>query len=391
MGLGSFKSAWQRQTLHFGHEHADKYTVLIIDNRGMGDSDAPLMRYSTSEMARDAIEVLEHVGWLPLGTLSSVASASASSASSSSSSSSWTKTTKPPPQKEEQQQQQQAEEEQGGERTLHVIGISMGGMIAQEVAYLVPGAISSLNLCCTAAAIENTTTFWENMVQRAQMLLPKSLEDSVRSAARNTFPPAYLVEPDTIHLPTPSSATKVLGPHPDRGGGSSSSSSGGGDGGNGDGVGGGTYLHFDNNYARFVAGEMHKRFDAKRFTTKGFLLQLIAAGWHHKSPAQLRELADRVGRARILVLHGTADRMISVPHGYKLREYLGGGGGTAGTGTGTDNKEEEAASSSSSSSSSGLTAVIVEGMGHVPPLERTEWFHALIEERIRKGEALDGR
>lgn len=321
MGLGSFKSAWQRQTLHFGHEHADKYTVLTIDNRGMGDSDVPLMRYSTSEMARDAIEVLEHVGWLPQGTLSSSSSGSSAAA------------------KEQQ-------------RTLHVIGISMGGMIAQELAYLVPGAISTLNLCCTAAAIENTTTFWENMMQRAQMLIPKSLEESVRGAARNTFPPAYLLEPDTIHLPTPSPSTKVLPPQ-----------------GAGTGTGGesaGEYLHFDNNYARFVAGEMHKRLDSKHFTTKGFLLQLIAAGWHHKSPAQLREIGDRVGRERILVLHGTADRMISVPHGYKLREYLGG-------------------------DESGLTAVIGEGMGHVPPLECTEWFHELMEERIRKGEALDGR
>lgn len=312
MGLGSFKSAWQRQTLHFGHEHGDKYTVLILDNRGMGDSDVPLMRYSTSEMARDAIEVLEHVGWLPQNSLATTSSSSSKT-----------------------------------ERSLHVIGISMGGMIAQEVGYLVPDYISTLNLCCTAAAIENTTTFWENMVMRAQMLVPKSLEESVRGAARNTFPPGYLLEPDTIHLPEPSPSTKVLPP--------------GGAGGEG-----GKYLHFDNNYSRFVAGEMHKRLDSKRFTTKGFLLQLIAAGWHHKSPEQLKEIGDRVGRDRILVLHGTADRMISVPHGYKLRQYLGG---------------EE----------SGLTAVIRDGIGHVPPLECTEWFHELIEERIRKGEALDGR
>lgn len=328
MGLGSFKSAWQRQTLHFGHEHADKYSVLVIDNRGMGDSDAPLMRYSTSEMARDAIEVLQHVSWLPQDALD----ASSSPGSSSDQKSTTT----------------------GGQRTLHVIGISMGGMIAQEVAYLIPTHISTLNLCCTAAAIENTTTFWENMVQRAQMLIPKSLEESVRGAARNTFPAEYLLQPDDIHLPDPSFSAATFDPmiKPPQGG--------------------GKYLHFNNNYERFVAGEMHKRLDSKRFTTKGFLLQLIAAGWHHKTPEQLREIGDQVGRERILVLHGTVDRMISVPHGYKLRDYLKGNGAEDG-------------------SSSGLTAVIVEGMGHVPPLERTEWFHELIEERIRKGEALDGR
>lgn len=349
MGLGSFKSAWQRQTLHFGHEHADKYSVLILDNRGMGDSDVPLMRYSTSEMARDAVEVLEHVGWLPPDSILHDASSSSSSPPSSTSGD-----------KGQEQQQQQ--------RTLHVVGISMGGMIAQELAYLVPTRLSTLNLCCTAAAIENTTTFWENMVQRAQMLLPKSLEESVRGAARNTFPPGYLLGPDTIHLPRPSPDTRVH--PPDAGSATSSASTGSAGAGARAGEGRGTkeYLHFSNNYERFVAGEMHKRLDSKRFTTKGFLLQLIAAGWHHKSPAQLKEIGDRVGRERILVLHGTADRMISVPHGYKLRAYLGG--------------DDEG---------SGLMAVIRDGAGHVPPLECTEWFHELIEERIRKGEALDGR
>lgn len=312
MGLGSFQSAWQRQTLHFGHEHGEKFSVLTIDNRGMGGSDKPLMRYSTSEMAKDAIEVLEHVGWLPSHVLSS-----------------------------------QSLSTQPAQRTLHVLGISMGGMIAQEVAYLVPEYICTLHLLCTAAAIENTTTFWENMIQRAQMLVPKTLEASVRSGAANMFPLPYLMRADDIHLPDPSLTPKV---HPP-----------GGKGGQGE------YLHFNTNYERFVAGEMHKRLDAKGFTTKGFLLQLIAAGWHHKSAEQLGEMAGKIGRERILVLHGEADRMISVPHGRKLLELLGGDEGP------------------------GLMGIIETGMGHVPPLQRTAWFHELIEERVWKGESLDGR
>lgn len=84
MGLGSFKAAWQRQTKDFGHDQASKYTSLILDNRGMGESDKPFMRYSTSEMAKDTLELLHHLGWTE-------------------------------------------------ERQLHVIGISMGGMIAQEL------------------------------------------------------------------------------------------------------------------------------------------------------------------------------------------------------------------------------------------------------------------
>jgi len=78
------QSAWQRQTLKFGHENADKYSSLIFDNRGMGASGKPLMRYSTSEMAKDILELLDHLGWTH-------------------------------------------------ERELHVVGVSMGGMIAQEL------------------------------------------------------------------------------------------------------------------------------------------------------------------------------------------------------------------------------------------------------------------
>jgi pimeloyl-ACP methyl ester carboxylesterase len=84
MGLGTFKWAWQRQTKDFAHEQASKYSSLIFDNRGLGESDCPTMRYSTSEMALDTIELLDHVGWMR-------------------------------------------------NRSIHVVGISMGGMIAQEL------------------------------------------------------------------------------------------------------------------------------------------------------------------------------------------------------------------------------------------------------------------
>jgi hypothetical protein len=39
------------------------------------------------------------------------------------------------------------------------------------------------------------------------------------------------------------------------------------------------------------------------------MLQAIAAGWHHMDGKRLKELGDRVGRERIMVLHGTRDNM----------------------------------------------------------------------------------
>lgn len=84
MGLGGYIKTWQRQLLDFGHREADQYTCLACDNRGMGASSKPLLRYTTSEMAKDIVELLDHLNW-----------------------------------KER--------------RSFHVVGISMGGMIAQEL------------------------------------------------------------------------------------------------------------------------------------------------------------------------------------------------------------------------------------------------------------------
>ncbi|KAK4244718.1 Alpha/Beta hydrolase protein [Corynascus novoguineensis] len=324
MGLGGFRSAWQRQTLHFGHERRDQYSVLLIDNRGMGDSDKPLMRYSTSDMALDIAEVLAspEVGWLPSWPLPPSPSAPA--------------------------------------RTLHVVSISMGGMIAQELAVLLAESISSLSLVCTAAAIENTTSFAENMAQRASLILPKSVDRTVADAARRIFAPSWLELPDDVHLPDPATTPNCNPPAVAT---TTASEGSEGKGRKVEQENSGRYLKFESNAQRFVAQEMHKRLDpAGRFTIRGFLLQLIAAGWHHKSPAQLSDMADRVGRDRILVMHGTEDGMISVHHGRKLIEYMRPGKG-----------------------------FIVEGMGHAPLVERWEWFNGVIEEQCRLGERSDGR
>ncbi|KAK9779826.1 putative Alpha/Beta hydrolase protein [Seiridium cardinale] len=287
-GLGFLKGSYQRQTMHFGHYHGDQYSVLIIDNRGMGGSGKPLARYSTSEMAKDIIEVLDHIGW-----------------------------TSP--------------------RQVHICGLSMGGMISQELGVLIPDRVATLNLLCTAAAIENTTSFTENMMNRITMLLPKSLDRTIEYAASKIFAQDWLHQPDSSELPT-TSTPKVKMPA------------------------NGEYLMFKTNFERFAAQEITKQMDKEGFTRKGFLLQLIAAGWHHKTPAQLKDMADKVGRDRILVLHGTEDGMISLPHGKKLIEYIQPGAG-----------------------------LIIEGMGHAPVMERTEWLAKTLEERFALGEQLNNK
>ena len=97
--LNFIQTLWQRQTKDFGHTRASEYSVLILDNRGVGESDKPMMRYSTSEMAKDVIEIIDELGWT-------------------------------------------------AERELNILGISMGGMIAQEIVRLPPTLCSS-TICFT--------------------------------------------------------------------------------------------------------------------------------------------------------------------------------------------------------------------------------------------------
>ena len=284
MGLAILKESWQRQTRYFGHDRGEEYSVLVMDNRGIGESDKPLGRYSTSEMARDVIEVMDHVGWT------------------------------------------------GTQRELNVVGISLGGMIAQEMACLVPERIQSLSLLCTTAALANAKPLAAALTERAGLLVPKSEERAVADTARQIFPADFLAERDTEPLPSPRT-TPRLGPAP--------------------GVADGEYLHFGSNFQRFQAQELAKRRAPGKFTKQGFLCQLLAAGWHRKSPDQLRGMADRVGRERIMVLHGTEDKVILVSNGLKLIELIEPG-----------------------------TEHIVEGLGHAPIMERAKWFNDMLAERL---------
>lgn len=125
-----------------------------------------------------------------------------------------------------------------------------------------------------------------------------------------------------------------------------------------------TVQPFPSNGDRFAAFELHKRLDKRQFRTSGFIGQAIAAGWHHKSPEKIREIGDKVGRERIQVIHGTADRMITFPHAETLARELGG----------------EACR---------LTVRFIQGQAHVIPAEMRYEFKDWVEEIVEKAEALN--
>lgn len=276
MGLGSIKSAWQRQYKDFGHTQGDQYSCLVFDNRGIGESDKPMLRYSTSEMAKDTLELIDHVGWT-------------------------------------------------SRRQLHVIGISMGGMIAQELALMIPSRIASLSLVSTTAALKNTVGFLENLKARIALFVPKAVDTQLNNVAYNLFTDEWLPVPDELEY---------------------------------------TKDPFPTNRDRVMASELKKRLDPNTMTFLSFTSQAMAAGWHHKSPEQLRLLADQIGRDRIMVVHGGKDRMISFANGEALLEGLGG-------------------------EKSGITVKFDMDMGHVFPIERRTEFHAWVEELVQKAEKLN--
>ena len=276
MGLGGFKSWWQRQTKDFGHTRRDAYSVLILDNIGIGYSDKPFMRYSTSNMARDVLEVLDEVEWAQ-------------------------------------------------ERSVHIVGVSMGGMIAQELAYLAPERIASLALTSTAARLVNTIGYFENLRNRINMFIPRSIDIQLKQARDRMFTKAYLEGPDIAEY---------------------------------------TVKPFPCGADRFDAGEVWKRSQPELFSRTGFLFQAVAAGWHHKSTEQLKEIAEKVGRHRICVIHGTEDKMITVPHAEVLSEELSRGAGAG----------------------NGVRKVIFDGQGHVIPIEKRARYNQLLEEVFNRGE-----
>eukprot|EP00992_Anisonema_acinus_P009306 TRINITY_DN5517_c0_g1_i1.p1 TRINITY_DN5517_c0_g1~~TRINITY_DN5517_c0_g1_i1.p1 ORF type:complete len:297 (+),score=39.25 TRINITY_DN5517_c0_g1_i1:66-956(+) len=97
MGLMTAHVAWEEQVNYFAKRR--EFQICVFDNLGTGLSSPVESRTTTRAMAGHALELLDHLCW--------------------------------------------------GEG--HVVGISMGGMIAQELALLAPRRVASLTLLCTHA------------------------------------------------------------------------------------------------------------------------------------------------------------------------------------------------------------------------------------------------
>ncbi|KAH9174898.1 alpha/beta-hydrolase [Lactarius sanguifluus] len=99
-GVNDSLNSVTEQVKHFSR--LPQYSILVFDNRGTGNSDTPKGLYSTSAMAEDVIVLLDFIGWTE-------------------------------------------------NRSVHVVGLSLGGMIAQELAYRIPERFVSVSLVVTTA------------------------------------------------------------------------------------------------------------------------------------------------------------------------------------------------------------------------------------------------
>jgi 3-oxoadipate enol-lactonase len=127
MGL-SFSLAMWEELRHFFAQH---FRTILFDNRCIGKSDSPLMPFSIGDMAEDAIAVLDAAGV----------------------------------------------------RAAHVFGISMGGMIAQELASRHPERVTKLILGCTHCAGRKA------VLARLSALLPLATPFLSREAKLKTVVP----------------------------------------------------------------------------------------------------------------------------------------------------------------------------------------------------------
>jgi len=143
MGLNSTSFSWGPQVRHFGR--SEDHTILVFDNRGVGNSGYPRGLYTTSEMAKDTIVLLDFLGWTE-------------------------------------------------KRDVHVVGLSLGGMIAQELATKIPHRIASLTLAVTTSGGRPWDNFppWNGVSALARLLVTQDVAKKAHIAMNMLFPASWL-------------------------------------------------------------------------------------------------------------------------------------------------------------------------------------------------------
>jgi len=129
MGFTATRSGWSSQVPYF----RKYYRVITFDNRGVGKSDKPPGPYSTKMMADDTVKLMDYLGI----------------------------------------------------EKAHIMGASMGGMIAQELAINYPERVMKLVLACTYARQDLTSGDNSKRAELVQLTPDKMANAMIHLAFNN--------------------------------------------------------------------------------------------------------------------------------------------------------------------------------------------------------------
>lgn len=138
MGFAVPGSGWQLQVEGLSPTHR----VVTFDNRGIGRSDCPSGLYSTDQMAKETLSLMDHLGM----------------------------------------------------ERAHVVGISMGGMIAQKVALAAPRRVRTLALLATHGGGRQALARPATVRRFIQLQATKDPQVRLRLFNEILFTPAFVAE-----------------------------------------------------------------------------------------------------------------------------------------------------------------------------------------------------